>query len=338
KAGADPNDGQALYNRMFQRGHLCLELMLEFGLGPEGRCNWLIEDGNGGYKPHPDQTLHYQLKWAIKSGYVDRAKLLVEHEAGLETASGEPTLYELALLAGEKELADFLVDQGAERPELDPETVFAVACVSGREEEARALLKADPGLLERCLQARPELLKLAVENGRYDSVRLLADLGVEVKGSEGPIYNAVWEGDLEMVRLLIDLGVNPQHRDGCHDATPMQWASFHKDRKEIMDFLVTCEIDIFDAVLADDGVKIDSLLEKNPESLEMTRADLRYPPKKGADQREATPLMFAVLRNKPEAAKALLTHGASRDVTDSDGRTLLQLTGDEALVRILSTD
>ena len=35
EAGADPNDSQALYNRMFTPGHRCIQLLLEFGLNAE---------------------------------------------------------------------------------------------------------------------------------------------------------------------------------------------------------------------------------------------------------------------------------------------------------------
>ena len=36
-AGADPNDGQALYNRMFSRDDRCLEMLFEYGLNPMPR-------------------------------------------------------------------------------------------------------------------------------------------------------------------------------------------------------------------------------------------------------------------------------------------------------------
>ena len=35
EAGADPNDGQTLYNRMFTQGSAHLELLLEYGLNAE---------------------------------------------------------------------------------------------------------------------------------------------------------------------------------------------------------------------------------------------------------------------------------------------------------------
>ena len=128
-AGADPNDSQSLYNRMFTPGHECLKMLLAHGLGPEARCNWLIAV-DGRLCDNPMQTLRYQLNWAINNHQVERARLLIDHGADLGTEEGEPSLFESAMLAGQTELADYLVEKGAERPELDALTQFASACMS----------------------------------------------------------------------------------------------------------------------------------------------------------------------------------------------------------------
>ena len=78
EAGADPNDGQALYNRMFTQGSAHLELLLEYGLNAEHRCNWLVAR-DGELVPNPDRTLSYQLQWAVRKHHVERAKLLIDH-------------------------------------------------------------------------------------------------------------------------------------------------------------------------------------------------------------------------------------------------------------------
>ena len=78
-AGADPNDGQALYNRMFSRDDRCLEMLLEYGLNCEHRINW--RSGKG-------RVLDYQLHWAVRNNHVARAKLLVEHGARRPHRSG----------------------------------------------------------------------------------------------------------------------------------------------------------------------------------------------------------------------------------------------------------
>ena len=71
-AGADRNDDQALYNRMFSRDDRCLEMLLEYGLNCEHRINW--RSGKG-------RVLDCRLDWAVRNDHVARANLLVEHGA-----------------------------------------------------------------------------------------------------------------------------------------------------------------------------------------------------------------------------------------------------------------
>ena len=59
--GADPNDGQGLYNRMFGRDNRCLKLLLEYGLNRRHRLNW---------GPGAELVLDYQLTWAVRNHYV----------------------------------------------------------------------------------------------------------------------------------------------------------------------------------------------------------------------------------------------------------------------------
>ena len=56
----------------------------------------------------PEQTLRYQLNWAVKNSHHERAKLLINHGAELTTKRGEKSLYESAMLAGDEALAEYL--------------------------------------------------------------------------------------------------------------------------------------------------------------------------------------------------------------------------------------
>ena len=82
-AGADPNDGQAAYNRMFEPDNTCLELLIEYGLAADDRVNWLKSD-DGDLVPSNQQTMHYQLITAIHRGNKARAKLLIDSGAGVD--------------------------------------------------------------------------------------------------------------------------------------------------------------------------------------------------------------------------------------------------------------
>lgn len=241
EAGADPNDGQALYNRMFTPGSLCLELMLEYGLNRKHSCNWLIHGENGELVANPDQTLRYQLHYAIKAGYVERAKLCVEHGADLTTNEGETPVYEAAMLSGEPELAALLVAHGAEESELSTTAKFASACMAADRTQAKTMISEDPDLLQRACKAHPDLMSRAAETQRADALRLMVELGADLS-EPGPLFIAVWHGHLDIVQLLVELGADINARDKTHNATPLQWAEHHGDREAIREFLLTCGV------------------------------------------------------------------------------------------------
>ena len=100
-AGADPNDGQALYNTMFTPGHECLAMLLDHGLTRDHRNNWRWAGEDGVYTENPDRTLDYQLNWAVQKHHVERARLLVDHGADAtgKTQDGK-TLFEAAGAGG----------------------------------------------------------------------------------------------------------------------------------------------------------------------------------------------------------------------------------------------
>ena len=114
-SGADPNDGQALYNRMFERGNDHLELLFEFGLG----------SGDGGpWRAHlrdaiasPAELVHSQLEWAVDHDMAARVVLLVEHGADVNApfANGR-TPYESATRNGNTEVVEYLAACGATAP------------------------------------------------------------------------------------------------------------------------------------------------------------------------------------------------------------------------------
>ena len=226
-AGADPNDGQALYNTMFTPGHDCLAMLLEYGLGPQHRCNWLFEK-NGIYVDNPDQTLGYQLNWAVRNHHVERAKRLIDNGADLAVRTGEgKTLYEAAWRAGHPDLVRYLAERGAETVEIDSETRLVAACMAGDAETAKAMVDATPRLIRRVQKKNPDLVVDAAGSNRLDAVGLMADLGFNLDRVDAvaPLHQAAFQGHREMVELLLRKGADPNVKDKHHDATPQQWAT-----------------------------------------------------------------------------------------------------------------
>ena len=327
-AGASPNDGQALYNTMFTSGSKSLEMLLEYGLGPEDRNNWFLQGEDGELVENPEQVLGYQLRWALRNDHVERARLLINHGANLTIDAGDgQSLFEAAMRAGHPDLAQYLADHGAETVELDATKRFIAACMSADAETARKLLEGEPDLIEQTQAADPQLLVDAAGSNRLAAVRLMLELGFDPSPPDTtpttPLHQAAFHCHVEMAKLLLDGGAKLGARDAYFVGTPLQWA-MTAGQAAMQTFLASREIGIFDAVLCDNADRVAALLDGDPALLETT---IRHEHGRNETHSEdwQTPLAFAVLRERPAAVRLLLERGARVDVRDHDGRSLAQI-------------
>jgi hypothetical protein len=76
-AGADPNDGQALYNRQFGSDDSHLALLLSHGLGRGDGGPWRARLGER--TDSPAELIQGQLRWAVTHDMRGRVRLLAEH-------------------------------------------------------------------------------------------------------------------------------------------------------------------------------------------------------------------------------------------------------------------
>jgi len=242
--GADPNDGQTLYNRHFHADDTHLELLLSYGLGTDHGGPWIARVGDKGYSP---QRMLIEEVWgAAKHGYAERIRLLARHGAELNTPGirNQRTPYEEALRAGHPDIAELLVTLGAKRVALDELETFALECITGQEAVVRAKVAADPTLVTRLgFHGRVEMLHRAIEARRYDGVRLIASLGVDLNAmipgtglDRAALHQAAMMGDLQMVKLLVELGADTTLRDCTYDAPPLGWANY-SDKTEVAAYL-----------------------------------------------------------------------------------------------------
>lgn len=229
EAGADANDGQSLYNRMFTRGTRHLELLFEFGLGKGGGYGvWFKRLGD--QLGTPSKMLDDQMGWAASNNHMDRVQLLVAHGVDVNSRDnriGRPP-YELALLNVNKEIAQYLLEHGATETSLDDLDAFAYACLAADADQARSLIAKDGKLVERLGDRRVELLQNAAGTDKRDAVRLMAELGFDVNEVKrtAALHDAAISGHLDMVKLLIELGADPLLRDTEFDGTPLGWARY----------------------------------------------------------------------------------------------------------------
>ena len=337
-AGANPNDSQAAYNRMFTEDNICLELLLEFGIASTDKNNWLLQE-NDKLVQHPQGTLHYQLCHAIWQGMMDRVKLLVEYGIDVNQPVGDRTPYEMALSAEHQEIADYLAANGARIVELRAIDIFRNACLKANRDLVITMLKENPNLIDEVMEVSPDILEKAVESGRPDAVTLMLDLDFDVNHVtfRTALHQAAWIGNIEMMKLLIEAGADPTLRDHFYFGPPLAWALQNKQSKAA-EFLEQCEMDIFTAVALGKLDRIEQLLTQNPSLLEITFFDVRPNKKKPCDMDWMTPLAFAVSNNQRESVKFLLEWGASTSVNNGKGmevRDIARNNANDEIVRLL---
>lgn len=242
EAGANPNDTQAIYNRMFLPGNEHLELLFEYGLGRGDPGPWAARLGPRA-TPIAD-ALQLDLEWAVQAGFIDRVRLLLDHGVDPNGNSGHPAMdgrspYELAETAGHRDIADLLVAAGAERRELPRLERFVAACRRADRAEVEALRTDD--LVARA-QAEHGPLPKAAALGRRDAVRLMLDVGFDINaiGRGTALHEAAFAGNLELVQALIEWGADPWILDPGYNATALGWAQ-HAGHDEVAHFLTSVD-------------------------------------------------------------------------------------------------
>ena len=331
QAGADPNDSQAAYNTCFEPEDLCLRLLLEYGLKPNEKSNWLVEL-EGRLQPNPSETMHFHLVFAIKRGFADRVRLLIDHGVDLakpddtyDTRTKGRTPYHTALLTGQTEIAQMLVEAGAPADPLSQAEAFEAACLSG-DEVAREILQADPGTLSRVDQT--QMLCGAATNGAGNAIALMLALGFDPNAGRNhtALHDAAYHGHIDVMKRLLDAGADPTIRESGHNSTPLGFAQFAGQTKAV-ELLRAHPMDIFTAAAIGDTERLRLMIKDDPSRVEEAFRTVRHPDANHAAD-WMTPLALAVLNRQAEAAVVLLEAGAKTTVIAPDGKTLVQMAGD----------
>jgi ankyrin repeat protein len=114
-----------------------------------------------------------------------------------------------------------------------PKDRLITACTRGREQDARAVLDAHPGLLGELTPADARALPDAGWAGNEAAVDLMLRLGFDAaaQGQDGGtvLHCAAWQGAVESVRAALgheSARAHVETRDPTHDSTPLGWC-FH---------------------------------------------------------------------------------------------------------------
>ncbi|GEL24036.1 hypothetical protein PSU4_29900 [Pseudonocardia sulfidoxydans NBRC 16205] len=230
--GADPNDAQTLYNRMFGADDAHLELLFAHGLGRGDGGVWQARLGHT--LPTPARMLADQLDWAVLHGMTARVELLARNGVGAEGGRrpADTSVVGTAARLGYPDIVDVLVAHGARRPELTPVDALLAAALSG---DAAAVAAAPAGVRAQVVAEHAGAVVVAAADGRPRAVELLLELGVPVdtsgRGDAGgherwntALHEAAFRGDEPLAALLLDRGADPTLRDARFDATPAGWA------------------------------------------------------------------------------------------------------------------
>ncbi|MEP7089387.1 MAG: ankyrin repeat domain-containing protein [Nocardioidaceae bacterium] len=232
RAGADPNDNQALYNRMSTADDSHLEVLLPHGLGAEVPSVWRGRLGNA--YPSPAAMLGEQLRTAAERGYLDRVRLLLAHDVDPNTVGyhpllGDRTAYEMAVRNGHREAAALLAAAGGRSERLDEVDGFVADCLAADREVVTASLALDDTLAGRAVARRPDLVLVAVEQHHDDALPLLMELGLDVDGpgrdGQTALHQAAYDGRDGTVDWLLAHGADRHRLDGDHRSTPAGWAA-----------------------------------------------------------------------------------------------------------------
>jgi ankyrin repeat protein len=240
RAGADPNDNQTLYNRMFTPADDHLELLFAHGLGADRPSPWRRRFGHT--YPSPEQMLGEQLRWAAGHGFTARVRLLLEHgvdprSPGYHPDHGDLTAFELAVTHGHREAADLLAEVGGSSDRIDDVDQLLSAAFSA---DRAALRAASPAVVGQARGRRPDAVAVAVEHGHDAAIPVLLELGFDVNAAgrwaTTALHEAAHSGRADVVATLLAAGADPTRRDERFDATPSDWAA-HAGHQALADDL-----------------------------------------------------------------------------------------------------
>lgn len=322
ESGAWPNDGQVVYHSLFNPSVESLELLFEFGFGNSARGKWpVFMDELHFNEPLP--MLQIPLYWSVFKGHIPRAQLLISQGVHLTFSDDRVAPWRMAMLAGEPQLAEYMVEHGARSAELtEVETLLAV-CMRGDRDCALQMVADSPDLLRQLFDENPHALSQAAYAGRLSAVQTLVALGAWVDmqpPSRSPLQQAALEGHRNVVEFLVSKGANVKERDASIGASAMMWASF-RQHDHVIAFLAECDVDIFDAILSRNQKRVEMLVKTKPDCLQVTLGELRNAPPQSDDWH--SPLALAVLRDDSELVQLLLDLGADKNICSGDGTSLL---------------
>jgi ankyrin repeat protein len=231
--GADPLDGQALYNTSLGGD---VTVWLDFMWAETAKRGQTVRWS----EPNPNLTgrpLDYLLGNAVANLHVTRTAWLLAHGADANTVNAYTKLPVIthAAIAGRQDIVDLLIDHGAPAPRLSDEEAFVAAAAQGDLAGVRERATMHPGLLRQ-----PHAMIAAIHRRQLEVVNLLLDLGMSPDIGDAQNYRALHHaadcGAVEIAKLLIDRGAEIDPFETRYGGSPLSHANYHR-RSEVVALL-----------------------------------------------------------------------------------------------------
>lgn len=326
KAGANPNDSQGAYNRCFSPDNRHLELMLEYGLKDSDPSDWWLTEPE--HDPRDHRTMHFQLIMALRWGFADRARLLIEHGVDINspdsnyypthTAGHAP--YQVALMRGLPEIAALIKDRGGVAEPLGGAELFQAACMAGDLETAQSLACDHLGAFP---EDEAELLREAAGNGNLKAVQTMIALGVELNppGQRTALHAAAYKGHVEVIRALLEAGAESALRDPDYN-TPAFVHAMHNFQEAAVTLLMEHPMDIFAAAAMNRADHVRSAIAADPGLINARFRSVRTGPQEDYGNDWVPPLWFAAMNGHSDMVDLLLECSADPGLKDPHGRSI----------------
>jgi ankyrin repeat protein len=257
--GADPLDGQALYNTSLGADDTTwLDLFWSETERRGQAARWLQP-----VRELPAPPLDYLLGNAVPS-QPRRAAWLLAHGAQAQAvnAYSKQSLVKHAMLDGRADLVRLLVDNGASPVELTGQEAFTAAVAGGDETEACRLLAGNPGFL-----LDPAPLLTAIRQGKPETAALALRLGVspdaQSRNGVRPLHEAAAVDAVEIVTLLVEAGAAIDPVERRFGSTPLSWAH-HQRAAAAQAYLAARSADICSLCRAAEIERLEGLFAEEP--------------------------------------------------------------------------
>ena len=241
EAGADPNDGQALYNKARHNhddtGYL--ELLFEFGLGTDKNGPWYEQFGT---RMHSPTTLvNHELENAAK-GKPNRMWVLIDRSIDATQPCGRSrkTPARIAAEGLHFPVLDVLAAAGIDTT-LSPSEQLCRNLLTGPSATTVDRAQSNPAELAELKTQQPGLIATAGTTGRVDLIKPLMELGFDINARFGAggitaLHEAASTNNTDMARALIEHGADPTIEDRHIGAPPIGWAHY-EGRVEVAAYL-----------------------------------------------------------------------------------------------------